>query len=68
VRAVVVVEPGPVESLKRVELPDPSPGPGELSIEVADAGVGFVDTLMRSGAFGMPTPFTWCPVRRASEV
>jgi NADPH:quinone reductase len=57
-RAVVVVEPGSVESLKAVELPDPSPAPGELSIEVAYAGVGFVDTLMRSGVFGLPTPFT----------
>jgi NADPH2:quinone reductase len=57
-RAVAVVEPGPVESLKTVELPDPSPGAGELSIDVAYAGVGFVDTLFRSGAFGLPTPFT----------
>ena len=57
-RAVVVAEPGPAESLKAVELPEPSPGPGELSIEVAYAGVGFVDTLFRSGAFGLPTPFT----------
>jgi NADPH2:quinone reductase len=44
--------------LKTVELPEPLPGPGELSIEVSYAGVGFVDTLFRSGAFGLPTPFT----------
>jgi NADPH2:quinone reductase len=58
VRAVVVAEPGPAASLQLVELREPSPGPGELSIEVAYAGVGFVDTLFRSGAFGLPTPFT----------
>lgn len=58
VRAVVVPEPGPAESMQTRELPDPLPGPGELSIEVAYAGVGFVDTLFRSGAFGLPTPFT----------
>jgi NADPH2:quinone reductase len=57
-RAVVVTEPGPAESLKAVELPEPSPGQGELSIDVTYAGVGFVDTLFRSGAFGLPTPFT----------
>jgi NADPH2:quinone reductase len=57
-RAVVVVEPGPPEAMRTTELPEPSPGPGELSIDVAYAGVGFVDTLFRSGAFGLPTPFT----------
>ncbi|MDT0345072.1 quinone oxidoreductase family protein [Streptomyces litchfieldiae] len=57
-RAVVVRSPGPADSLEAVELPDPSPGPDELTVEVAYAGVGFVDTLFRSGAFGLPTPFT----------
>lgn len=57
-RAVVVRSPGPVDSLEMVELPEPSPGPGELTVKVAFAGVGFVDTLFRSGAFGLPTPLT----------
>ena len=38
-------------------MPDPSPAQGELSVEVEFAGVGFVDTLFRSGAFALPTPF-----------
>ncbi|MEU7052563.1 quinone oxidoreductase family protein [Streptomyces eurythermus] len=57
-RAVVVTSPGPADSLEAVELPVPSPGPGELTVDVGYAGVGFVDTLFRSGAFGLPTPFT----------
>jgi NADPH:quinone reductase len=57
-RAVVVGAPGPVDSLHITEVPEPSPGPGELAIDVAYAGVGFVDTLFRSGVFEVPTPFT----------
>ncbi|GAA4072983.1 quinone oxidoreductase family protein [Actinomadura miaoliensis] len=57
-RALVVKEPGPPESLRLTETATPSPGPGELTIDVAYAGVGFVDTLFRSGAFDLPTPFT----------
>lgn len=57
-RAVVVTTPGPAETLRMVELPEPPPGPGELSIEVEYAGTGFVDTLFRSGALELPTPFT----------
>jgi NADPH2:quinone reductase len=57
-RAVAVRRPGPVDSLETVELPEPSPGPGELTVEVAYVGVGFVDTLFRSGAFDLPTPLT----------
>ncbi|MGP3971823.1 quinone oxidoreductase family protein [Streptomyces sp. 6N223] len=55
---MVVRRPGPVESLEVVEVAEPSPGPGEVAVEVAYAGVGFVDTLFRSGAFDLPTPFT----------
>lgn len=56
-RAVVVETPGPADSLRVTEVPDPSPGPDEIAIEVKYAGVGFVDTLFRSGALDLPLPF-----------
>ncbi|WP_407560379.1 zinc-binding alcohol dehydrogenase family protein [Streptomyces sp. 184] len=56
-RAVVVEKPGPAGSLSVTETPAPSPGPGEVSVDVAYAGVGFVDTLFRAGAFELPLPF-----------
>ncbi|MFI7441044.1 zinc-binding alcohol dehydrogenase family protein [Nonomuraea indica] len=56
-RAAIVKTPGPAESLEIAEVPDAAPAEGELSIEVQFAGVGFVDTLFRAGAFGLPTPF-----------
>jgi NADPH2:quinone reductase len=56
-RAAVVTAPGPAESLKVADVPDPRPAAGELSIDVEFAGVGFVDTLFRAGTFALPTPF-----------
>ncbi|GLY81241.1 quinone oxidoreductase family protein [Actinoallomurus iriomotensis] len=56
-RAAVVKTPGPAESLEIVDVPDPVPAQGELSIDVEFAGVGFVDTLFRAGVFALPTPF-----------
>ncbi|MFB4281646.1 MULTISPECIES: quinone oxidoreductase family protein [unclassified Nonomuraea] len=57
-RAVVVKQPGPVEALEIVEVQEPTPGEGEIAIDVEYAGVGFVDTLFRAGAFDFPVPFT----------
>jgi NADPH2:quinone reductase len=57
-RAAVVETPGPPSALRLVERVVPVPGPGELAIDVAYAGVGFVDTLFRAGAFGLGLPFT----------
>lgn len=56
-RAVLVDEFGPPDHLHVSERPVPEPGEGEVSIDVAYAGVGFVDTLLRSGAFPLSTPF-----------
>lgn len=35
----------------------PTPGPGELVIEVAASGVNFVDVYRRQGVYQVPTPF-----------
>lgn len=39
------------------EIPDPEPGPGEVAIRVAYAGVQWGDVLVRSGHFPVPRPF-----------
>lgn len=57
-RAVVVRETGGPEVLSYEEVPDPVPGPDELLVRVAAAGVNYVDTYHRSGAYGMPLPLT----------
>jgi NADPH2:quinone reductase len=56
-RAIQITETGGPEVLRLAELPDPEPGPGQLLVELAAAGVNYVDTYHRSGAYPMPLPF-----------
>ncbi|WP_328744160.1 zinc-binding alcohol dehydrogenase family protein [Streptomyces sp. NBC_00285] len=39
------------------ELDEPSPGPGQVAIRVAYAGVQWGDTMVRDGHFPVPRPF-----------
>jgi NADPH:quinone reductase len=56
-KAVVIHAPGPPEQLVMADLPDPSPGPGEVLIDVAFAGCNWADTQIRTGIY--PHPFTY---------
>ena len=56
VRAVEISEFGAADVLRTVERPEPVPVDGELSIDVAYAGVGLVDMLMRRGDFPLSLP------------
>jgi NADPH:quinone reductase len=56
-RAVMVHENGGPEVLTTEDVPSPDPGPGELLVDVAAAGVNFIDVYYRTGAYPMPTPF-----------
>lgn len=55
-RAVVAREPGGADILEYVDLPDPVPGPGQVLVRVAAAGVNFIDTYRRSGIYPVPFP------------
>ncbi|GGF48477.1 NAD(P)H quinone oxidoreductase [Marmoricola endophyticus] len=53
-RAVTVPEPGGPEALVLGEQPDPTPGPGEVVVEVAATAVNKADTLQRQGNYPPP--------------
>jgi NADPH2:quinone reductase len=53
-QAIAFKEIGGPEVLRLVELPDPSPGPGEVLIRVAYAGVNYGEVQHRLGDFGAP--------------
>ncbi|HEY0888526.1 MAG TPA: NAD(P)H-quinone oxidoreductase [Nocardioides sp.] len=53
-RAVVAREPGGPEVLTVVDLPDPEPGPGEVVLDVAAAGLNRADLLQRQGFYPPP--------------
>jgi len=57
VRAVLVPSPGAADVLQVTEVDRPSPGPGQVLVRVAVAGVNYMDVYQRSGAVSLPTPF-----------
>jgi NADPH:quinone reductase len=56
-RAALVRTTGGPEVITVEELPDPTPGPGEVVVDVAAGGVNFIDTYQRRGRYKMATPF-----------
>ncbi len=50
-RAVVITHHGGPEVLEVQERPEPRPGPGEIAIDVAAAGVAFADVMARLGFY-----------------
>ncbi|MEF0941635.1 quinone oxidoreductase family protein [Rhizobium sp. BR 362] len=58
-KAILLESFGGLDRLQLRETADPQPGAGQVSIDVAFAGVGFVDTLIRAGKFDFfPLPLT----------
>ncbi|MDV9172362.1 zinc-binding dehydrogenase [Streptomyces sp. W16] len=53
-RASAFKETGGPEVLRLVDLPDPEPGPGEVLVRVAYAGVNYGEIQHRLGDFGEP--------------
>src|SRR5690242_21176874 len=56
-RAVQITETGGPEVLTLADVPEPEPGPGELLVDVAVAGVNYIDTYHRSGVYPVSFPF-----------
>ncbi len=50
-RAMVVNEFGPPESIGIEDKPEPEPGPGQVRIRIEAAGVNYVDSIMASGGY-----------------
>lgn len=56
-RAIQISSAGGPDVLTPVELPDPQAGPGTLLVEVAAAGINYIDTYQREGIYPMPLPY-----------
>jgi len=68
VRAVVVTSPGGPQVLRVQDVPDPTPGPGEVLVDVAAAGVNRADLLQRGGHYPPPPGAPAWPGLEASGV
>ena len=56
--AIVMTDTGGPEVLRLQNVDRPEPGPGQIVIEVAAAGVNYVETYQRQGVYPVPLPFT----------
>jgi NADPH2:quinone reductase len=69
-RAIVVNKPGGAISV--ADVPEPRPGPGEVSIDVAYVGCNFADTMIASGSYphpkGYPLVMGLEPSGRVAEI
>jgi NADPH:quinone reductase len=57
-KAIVIHGHGGPDVLSFEDVPEPIAQPGELLVQVAAAGVNFIDTYQREGLYPMPLPFT----------
>ncbi len=68
VRKVTIGRPGGYDRLEIVDAPDPTPGPGEVAIDVEAAGVNFADCVIRMGLYASQKKLVGWPVTPGFEV
>lgn len=57
-KAIRITTHGGPEVLEYQDVPDPQPNAGEVVVDIAAAGVNFIDTYHRSGLYPVDLPFT----------
>lgn len=67
-RALLCTELGSVERLQISNVDDPTPGPGEVIVDVAAAGVNFADTLMVAGRYQVRPELPFSPGFEAAGI
>jgi NADPH2:quinone reductase len=60
-KAIRVHQFGGPDVLKLEDVPDPSPGPGQVVVRLHAAGVNPVETYIRSGAYARKPPLPYTP-------
>ena len=55
-QAIQILTTGGPDVLTVVDLPTPTPGPGEVLIRIEASGVNFIDTYLREGRYPRPSP------------
>jgi NADPH2:quinone reductase len=68
VKAIRVEQHGGPEVLRLKELPDPTPGPGEVVLRIHAAGVNPVETYVRAGQHGYAASMPYTPGTDAAGV
>ena len=60
-KALLCTEFGPLEKLTIQEIPKPSPGPGQVLLDVKASSLNFPDVLMAQGLYQVKPPLPFSP-------
>jgi NADPH2:quinone reductase len=55
--AIQIDEHGGPDVMRWRELPDPTPGAGQVVVRLAAAGLNYIDTYQRTGLYQVPLPY-----------
>ncbi|GGO51156.1 NADPH:quinone reductase [Roseovarius pacificus] len=67
-KAVLVREFGPVDTARVEDLPEPTPGPGEVVVDLRAAEVNFPDILVMEGKYQVKPPLPFSPGKAGAGV
>jgi NADPH2:quinone reductase len=57
-KAIQIAQTGGPDVMVWSDIDEPTPGPDEVVVDVAAAGLNYIDTYQRTGLYPMPLPFT----------
>src|SRR6185295_1638629 len=60
-KAILCQRFGAPDDLVLADIPDPTPGPGEVVVKVAAVGMSFYDTLIIDGRYQVKPEFPFSP-------
>lgn len=66
--AVQVRRPGPPETHRIEEVPDPQPGPGEVLVDIKASAVNYPDLLVITGRYQVTPPVPFAPGKEGAGV
>jgi NADPH:quinone reductase-like Zn-dependent oxidoreductase len=67
-KKVVIHKAGSYDQLRLEEVPDPSPGPDEVVIDVRAIGINYADVIVRMGLYSSAREFVGWPITPGFEV
>src|SRR5205823_14095646 len=67
-KAIVCTRFGGSDDLEYTDLPDPTPGPGEVVVAVKSAALNFFDTLLIAGKYQVKPPLPFSPASEFAGV
>jgi NADPH2:quinone reductase len=67
-KAILCHRFGGPDDLEFADLPDPSPGPGDVVVAIHAAALNFFDTLLIAGKYQMKPPFPFSPASEFAGV